>query len=460
MPRRSWRAWASAGLVLLAALAATVPTAGDIGLTWDEPAYKFSQVRSADWWRRLGAAARGRDDLHAVLHPDALLFYWQYGRYGINFHPPLAGQISVLTRAAFGGWMKDIPARRMASIIEFSLAVALLYLFLARRYGPWVGGIAAGALLVMPRVYGDGHIAGTDTPGLLLWPLTAFAFWKGLNEPHARRYRVLVGVLLGLAFVEKMAAVFVLAPLLGWMAVSRLPDFLRGRINRSDWADGILTLPAMLLPLGVAFLEILRISRLYPLPKDTDLFVDRPATALPGLVLALPLAVWVVRRLLGRVFSQSRLWGRERPALETLQAVLAFAPVVGWLGNPAWWLETIPRLAHYYRINVDRQGALPDIQILYLGQIYEYSLPWHNGWVLLAVTVPAATLLAAAFGLVYALRVLGKDRLPLYFLVQLVTLPVFRMLPTPPTTACGCSSPRSSFSPRSPAGGPSGRPTA
>src|SRR6185312_9737839 len=94
--------------------------------------------------------------------------------------------------------------------------------FLARRYGPWVGAIMAGALLCTPRVYGDAHIAGTDTPGLLLWAATALAFWKGLYEPDARRWRVLVGVLLGLAFVEKMAAVLVLLPLLAWLAAARL----------------------------------------------------------------------------------------------------------------------------------------------------------------------------------------------------------------------------------------------
>ena len=43
-------------------------------------------------------------------------------------------------------------------------------------------------------------------------------------------------------------------------------------------------------------------------------------------------------------------------------------------------------------LNTDRQGVLPDIQIIYFGQIYEYSLPWHNGWVLMAITVPVAIL--------------------------------------------------------------------
>ena len=90
----------------------------------------------------------------------------------------------------------------------------------------------------------------------------------------------------------------------------------------------------------------------------------------------------------------SKVWGVERPALETWTAILAFAPVVGWLGNPAWWRETLPRLAHYYTLNTDRRGSLPDIQIIYFGQVYEFSLPWHNAWVLMAITVPVAILVA------------------------------------------------------------------
>ena len=40
---RSGRWWLACGLVFAATLLATVPTVGDLGLTWDEPAYRFSQ---------------------------------------------------------------------------------------------------------------------------------------------------------------------------------------------------------------------------------------------------------------------------------------------------------------------------------------------------------------------------------------------------------------------------------
>ena len=261
---------------------------------------------------------------------------------------------------SFGHWMKDIPARRMASVIEFALTIAIGFHFLARRYGAWVGVVMAGSLLLMPRLYGQAHLIDTDTPGLLLWAATALAFWKGLHEPNARRWRVAVGILLGLAFVEKMAAVMVLLPLLLWLIFGQASA---ANGAGADWIDGLLTSAAMLAPLGLAFLQIQVLQRQLPPPQFTDLFIHRPVERWPGVILAIPLLVWIVRRLLGRLFPRSQVWGVERPVLEIWTAILAFAPVVGWLGNPAWWRETLPRLAHYYcsaRPGAGRSPRHPD----------------------------------------------------------------------------------------------------
>ncbi len=423
----SWRSICT--FVFVLALLTTIPTVGDFGLTWDEPAYRFSQIRSAQWWERL-AAARSVDEVRPLVEPDALLFYWTYTRHGINFHPPLAGQLNLLSHAVFGRWMRDIPARRMAPILEFALTATLGFVFLGRRYGLAVGAVAAGSFLLMPRLYGQAHLIETDITGLLLWVAISLAFWKGLYEPNSRPWRILVGILLGLAFVEKMAAVFVIVPLLFWLGFARLPNVFR-RGSRADWIDGALTTTALLAPLALAFVEILRLSKQLPQPMRTDLLYDSPKTQIPGLILAVPLAVWFVRRAMARVFPGNPVWGMERPALEIWAAILAFAPAVGWIGNPSWWRETLPRFAHYYLLNTDRRGSLPDIQIIYFGQVYEYSLPWHSAWVLIAITVPALTLFASLIGVLWAFGNAGKDKLPVYFLLQLLALPVFRMLPTP-----------------------------
>jgi hypothetical protein len=427
----SSRRWPLASLGAFAvALAALLPTTGDLGLTWDEPAYRLSQLMSQQWWEQLGDA-HSWSEIQSLLDSTALHYYWPYARYGINFHPPLAGQMNLATYALFGRWVKDIPARRLATVIEFALTITIGFRFLARGYGTSVGAVMAGSLLLMPRLYGQAHLIDTDVPGLLLWAATAQAFWKGLHEPNGRPWRVLVGILLGLSFVEKMGAVMVLLPLLIWLLLGYLPRALVRPALRSVGIDALVTTGVMLIPLGLAFQQIMILQRQLPPPKDTDLLVHGRSNSMPGAILAIPLAVWLIRRLLGRLFRENKVWGVERPALETWTAILAFAPLVGWLGNPGWWRETLPRLAHYYMLNTDRQGSLPKIEIFYLGEVYEYSLPWHNGWLLMAITVPISIVCAGVIGLIWGIGRVRRDRLPLYFLIHFLTLPVIRMFPTP-----------------------------
>ncbi|MHC5544662.1 glycosyltransferase family 39 protein, partial [Singulisphaera rosea] len=119
---RAW--WGACTLVFAASLAATLPTTGDIGLTWDEPAYRYSQEMSAQWWEGL-ASARSWDDASPYLEPDALLYYWPYGRHGINFHPPFAGQMNLATHALVGRWWQDTPSRRLATVLEYVLTITI-----------------------------------------------------------------------------------------------------------------------------------------------------------------------------------------------------------------------------------------------------------------------------------------------------------------------------------------------
>jgi hypothetical protein len=415
----------------LLAVAVIAPTVGDFGLTYDEPAYRYSQLVSIQWWQRL-VRARSGSDLSDLFTADALLYYWPYARHGINFHPPLAGQGNLLTYGIFGGVLKDIPARRMASAIELALTATLIFAFIGRRYGAWAGAAAGAALILMPRVYGQAHLIDTDTPGMLLWVAGAFAFWKGLKEPDGWRWRVAVGIVSGLAFVEKMAAVLFLLPIFAWLMFGHLlPALRRPRIR--DWLNAdLMTIALMGMPLIVAFLEIRRLAKLLPPPQFADLFYHRPPSRLAGVVLLAPLGIWLLRRGLERAFTRGGTRLPERPALETVGAILAFGPAVSLVGNPACWRETFVRLAHYYTLNTAREGALPDIRILYLGQTYTFSLPPSNGWVLMAITVPATILVAAGIGLIFALRRMWKgDALPAFIVLNLVTIPLLRMLPTP-----------------------------
>src|SRR5262249_44169191 len=160
--------------------------------------------------------------------------------------------------------------------------------FLSRRYGAGVGLVAAGSLLPMPRLYGQAHLIDTDIPGLLLWAATALAFWNGLHGEHTRGWRGLLRGGLGLAFVGEDAAVGVLVPLLVWLIVGHIPGSFRKPGARAAWIDALVTSGLMLVPLGMAFLEIQALQRQLPLPKETNLFVHRPVSDLPGAILAVP----------------------------------------------------------------------------------------------------------------------------------------------------------------------------
>ena len=230
--------------------------------------------------------------------------------------------------------MKDIPARRMASVIEFALTIAIGFGFLARRYGAWVGLVAAGSLLLMPRLYGQAHLIDTDIPG----PLALGGDRPGVLEGLARAERAGAGgcwsaCLLGLAFVEKMAAVGVLLPLLLWLVAGHLPRSFTpaGCPGRLDRRHGHVGADAAAAGPGV--------------PGDPELAAAVAAARPDG-----PVRPSTRERLAGRdpgraagglappapagpALPRSPVWGVERPALETWTAILAFAPVVGWLAT-------------------------------------------------------------------------------------------------------------------------------
>ena len=329
--------WLGTGIVAAVALVATLPTTGDLGLTWDEPAYRYSQLVSVQWWeqtRRGEVDGRPRRSLDA----DTLLYYWPYGRHGINFHPPLSGQLNLLTNAIFGGLGEGYScasARFGVRVCHHDYRFVSLPLPEVWRLG-WLDvgwGLtdhAPGLWARAPcRDRHPGHDALAPDGGCPL---------ERAERAECRAMAGAVGVLLGLSFLVKMAAVMVLLPILFWLLVATLPRELR-RGGRAGWVDAIVTMVAILAPLAVAYLEIRRLAGLLPPPKMTNLFA-------PG------------RRADGQGRSCWRLWhsgsfvgcldgpsraprsgGSSGQALEIRSAIVAFAPAIGWLGNPAWWRE-------------------------------------------------------------------------------------------------------------------------
>ena len=274
--------------------------------------------------------------MELLFDPLTLLYHWPYGRYGINFHPPLAGQLNLAAYAIFGHWLKDIPARRMATVLEFAVTILIGFRFLARRYGVWIGLVMAGSLLLMPRIYGQAHLIDTDTPGLLLWAATSLAFWKGLYEARGRRWRMAVGILVGLAFIEKLGAVVVLVPLVLWMIAGHL---LRtaGRPGRSTIGSMVFSQPGRCwLRWRWHFSRSRSCNSGSRLPCSTDLFVDRPASDWSGAILAVPLGDMGAQALARAIVSDEPVVGHRAAGTRDLDSYPGFCsgPWLGWATRP------------------------------------------------------------------------------------------------------------------------------
>ncbi len=67
------RSWLLALGVFSVSLGALAPTVGDFGLTWDEPAYRYSQIMSQQWWEQLANVRSSKDAQSAARSRRALL---------------------------------------------------------------------------------------------------------------------------------------------------------------------------------------------------------------------------------------------------------------------------------------------------------------------------------------------------------------------------------------------------
>ncbi|HVJ79493.1 MAG TPA: glycosyltransferase family 39 protein, partial [Planctomycetia bacterium] len=169
------------------------------GLTWDEPAYRGSQVLLQQWLTEL---ATTRDP--SLLSKDEIDHYWEFNRFGPNFHPPMGSYLNLATFAVFGGWLDDIAARRLAAAAEFAGAATLLYFLIADWFGMLAGVSAAALLATMPRLLGDAHVIGTDMPLLFFWLLTSLCFVRGLSS---RAWQWAAGLAAGGLFLVKFSGV-------------------------------------------------------------------------------------------------------------------------------------------------------------------------------------------------------------------------------------------------------------
>ncbi|MBN2289001.1 MAG: tetratricopeptide repeat protein [Candidatus Glassbacteria bacterium] len=200
----------------LAALLLTVATLEDLGITTDEPGYYRSCLKQIEWFGQAGEAfADGK--WAEPLSSSVLDSYWNYSPE-FNVHPHFYKLCSSVTLTLFGRWLGPMGAYRLSPAIMFALLVALLFQTVGRRYGTAAGFWAAGAFLLMPRVFGHAHLGATDMPLSLLWFAAAASFYRALES---RRWAAVFAVVYGLALATKFTAFIIPVPLVLFVLLTR-----------------------------------------------------------------------------------------------------------------------------------------------------------------------------------------------------------------------------------------------
>ncbi len=201
----------------LAAFLAVALTIDDPGVTWDEPGYLDSARLEVSWLSQLPARALD-GSLATWAGPDTLEAYWHFRPYS-NPHPPFYKILAGATWAAFHDRLGDYPAFRLASAALFGVLVGALCRWGASAGGSLVAGVGAAlALALMPRVFGDAHVAATDMPLTVFWSLAAWFFWRAAR--HGREADVLAfGTCWGMALATKFTGFLLPIPLLLWALI-------------------------------------------------------------------------------------------------------------------------------------------------------------------------------------------------------------------------------------------------
>ncbi|MFO7898688.1 MAG: glycosyltransferase family 39 protein, partial [Planctomycetota bacterium] len=194
--RRPWRLWLVAGLLVVFLLSAGASTGP--GITWDEPAYVAAGYSYVRW---LGSPRLRTIDHHWGInheHPPAAKLL--YGALGAIEHE--SGLLAVLTA-------------RLGAALLFTVLVGLTYLFTARYYGRPAGALAGLSLLLMPRVFGHGHLAALDAPIALACLAVTLVFAR---IEAGWKWAAFAGALWGVALLTKVNALFLPIVLVPWAA--------------------------------------------------------------------------------------------------------------------------------------------------------------------------------------------------------------------------------------------------
>ena len=204
------RCLVSAGLFLAAFILVAV-TAGDYGVTWDEPAYFHASDLHMEWLTEFGHNL-ARSELTKSVQDETIKKDWHWDPYHVP-HPPFSRIVSGVMKVLFSPYVDKFIAYRLGPALFFALLVACMYQWVADLFNSATGLFSALALIAIPNLFGFAHIAVTDMPLTAMWFLTAYCFWKGLRS---WKWSIMLAIVWGIALATKFPALLIPIPLILW----------------------------------------------------------------------------------------------------------------------------------------------------------------------------------------------------------------------------------------------------
>lgn len=107
---------------------------------------------------------------------------------------------------------------RAGSATAFALTVLLVGCCSARWYGWWSGLMTASGFLLIPRLFGHGHIAALESVTNLTWSASVIAVAMAWDRAHPPKWSTAAwtGAVFGLALLTKIQAVLIPLPIIVW----------------------------------------------------------------------------------------------------------------------------------------------------------------------------------------------------------------------------------------------------
>ncbi|WP_406699720.1 glycosyltransferase family 39 protein [Singulisphaera sp. Ch08] len=252
-PPNRWRLRAWGLAVAASTLLLMIATEPQLSIVFDEGYTLGREARIRDWFRALRDPERfaatwqppGREMIEKDRYPaprpdqirtraqlfdkDVLAWFWPFAREEPHGHPPFYAIVGLAGDFLTPSWQL-LPRARLGPMLLFSLTAGALWSFIASQWGRWAATLAAGAWILQPNLFANGHYATVDAILASLWVLALIAFAKAVLprtttgiESRSPKWGwvILFGLLAGWAADSKLTGWFLPLPFLAWTVIAR-----------------------------------------------------------------------------------------------------------------------------------------------------------------------------------------------------------------------------------------------